>query len=116
MVHQLASFLSEDSRGYASWTTGPLHELFSARLKALEKFDQGAPFLSAQRFADVFHDQRVLPKCFLDKLPPRCSEADYTGFSDRSDARNAGPGLEFLDIPSCRLTPVFGADEIKGAQ
>ena len=62
----------------SSWTTGPSHELFCVLPKALEKFDQHAPFLSAQRFPNVFHDRCVFPKCFLDKLPPRCSEADYT--------------------------------------
>ena len=62
----------------STWTTGPSQELFSALPKALEKFDQHGPFLGAQRFSDLFHDRRVLLKCFLDKLPPRCSEADYT--------------------------------------
>ena len=59
-------------------STGPSQELFSALPKALEKFDQHASFFRAQGFPNVFHDRRVLPKCFLDKLPPRCSEADYT--------------------------------------
>jgi hypothetical protein len=54
------------------------HELFCVLPKALEKFDQHGPFLGAQRFSDVFHDRRVLPKCFVDQLLTRCSEADYT--------------------------------------